>query len=309
MGCSVTVIDDLSSGRWENLSHLREDPRLKLIISSAGDSALLEREVPRVQFVYHLASSVGVKMIMDRAVRTVENIFQTTDVVLAACAKYRRPVLVTSTSEVYGKSTQIPFQEDSDVVMGATSKRRWAYACAKALDEFLGLAYYHEQHLPVYIVRLFNTVGPRQTGRYGMVLPTFLEQALARKPITVYGDGTQRRCFCSVHDVVDALLRFLDVLNCEGKVINIGTQQEITILELACKVKELTKSDSKIEFVPYEKAYGTGFDDMERRVPDIIRAATPLGWQPVRTLEHIIMGMITALPDIERTPAFAAAAS
>lgn len=309
LGYSVTVIDDLSSGRWENLSHLRDNPRLKLIISSAADTELLEREVPRVQFVYHLASSVGVKMIMDRAVRTVENIFQTTDAVFGVCAKYRRPVLLTSTSEVYGKSEELPFREESDVVMGATSKRRWAYACAKALDEFLALAYYHEQHLPVYVVRLFNTVGPRQTGQYGMVLPTFLDQALARKPITVYGDGSQQRCFCSVHDVVDALVRFLDGANCEGKVINIGSQNEISILDLARRVKTLTGSDSDIQFIPYEKAYGSGFDDMERRVPDITRAATLLGWRPVRTLDDIIASMMNALPEAEQMPAFTAAAS
>jgi UDP-glucose 4-epimerase len=228
---------------------------------------------------------------MERPVETVQNIFQTTDAVLNVCSRYRRPTLITSTSEVYGKSDQIPFKEDSDVVMGATAKRRWAYACAKALDEFLALAHYHETNLPVYIVRLFNTVGPRQSGRYGMVLPSLLAQAMAGEPMTVYGEGTQSRCFCSVHDVVNALLRFLDSPQAQGTVINIGSQEEWSIMDLALRIKKLTGSSSKVVLVPYEQAYGPGFDDMKRRVPDISRAQELLGWRPSRNLDDIILEM------------------
>jgi UDP-glucose 4-epimerase len=224
-------------------------------------------------------------------VQTVQNIFQTTDAVLNLCSKYRRPVLITSTSEVYGKSNEIPFKEDADVVMGATSKRRWAYACAKALDEFLALAHYYETNLPVVIVRLFNTVGPRQTGRYGMVLPSLLHQAMAGQPMTVYGEGTQTRCFCSVHDVVDALIRFLGCPAAEGQVVNLGSQEEVTILDLARRIKHLTNSTSEIVLVPYEHAYGPGFDDMKRRVPDITRAEELLGWKPSHSLDEIISEM------------------
>jgi UDP-glucose 4-epimerase len=284
----VTVIDDLSTGSWRNLDHLSHDKRLRVIVASAGDPKLLEKEVPRHDFVYHLASAVGVRLIIDQPVQTVQNIVQTTEVVMQMCSKYRRPVVVTSTSEVYGKSEAIPFREDADVVMGATSKRRWAYACAKALDEFLVLAHSYETNLPVFIVRLFNTVGPRQTGRYGMVVPNLIEQALSGKPMTVFGSGRQSRCFCSVHDVVDALTRFLERPEAAGKVINIGTREEITIMALAHQIKQLTGSVSDIVLIPYEQAYGQGFDDMMRRVPDLTRAKELLGWAPKRTLNDIV---------------------
>lgn len=290
---AVTVIDDLSTGRWSNLDHL-SDKRLRVIVASAADVKLLEKEVPRHDFVYHLASAVGVKLIIDRPVQTVRNIVQTTETVMEMCSKYRRPVLLTSTSEVYGKSDSIPFREDSDVVMGATSKRRWAYACAKALDEFLVLAHSYETNLPVFIVRLFNTVGPRQTGRYGMVVPTLIEQALSGGPMTVYGSGQQSRCFCSVHDVVDALARFLESPGAAGMVVNIGTQEEITILGLAELIKQLTGSRSEIALIPYDKAYGPGFDDMPRRMPDLTRAYELLGWKPARTLRDIIIEIASA---------------
>jgi UDP-glucose 4-epimerase len=285
---AVTVIDDLSTGAWSNLDHLSSNKHLRVIVASASDRKLLEKEIPRHDFVYHLASAVGVKLIIERPVETVRNIVQTTESVMEVASKYRRPVLVTSTSEVYGKSDSIPFREDSDVVMGATAKRRWAYACAKALDEFLVLAHFYETNLPVFIVRLFNTVGPRQTGRYGMVLPTLVEQALSGNPMTVYGSGKQSRCFCSVHDVVDALTRFLECSGAAGKVINIGTKEEITILALAEKIKYLTRSTSPIILIPYDKAYGPGFDDMPRRVPDLTRAHELLGWAPRSTLGEII---------------------
>jgi UDP-glucose 4-epimerase len=290
-GSRVTIIDDLSTGRWENLDHLKGSSNLKVIISSAADTALLEREVPRHHFVYHLASSVGVKLIIDQPVQTVQNIFQTTEAVFEVCSKYRRPVLMTSTSEVYGKSENIPFQEDADIVMGATSKRRWSYACAKALDEFLALAHFYETNLPVFVVRLFNTVGPRQASRYGMVLPNLLEQALAGRPMTVYGSGSQSRCFCSVHDIIEALTKFPDRPEASGTVINLGTQEEISITGLAQRIKKLTNSPSEIVYVPYQEAYGPGFDDMKRRVPDITRAGKLLDWRPSRTLDQIITEM------------------
>ena len=302
----VTVIDDLSTGNWRNVDHLSTDRRLRVIVASAADSKLLAREIPRHDFIYHLASAVGVRLIIERPVETVRNIVQSTETVMDICSRYRRPVLLTSTSEVYGKSDSFPFCEDSDVVMGATSKRRWAYACAKALDEFLVLAHWYETNLPVFIVRLFNTVGPRQTGRYGMVLPTLIEQALSGKPMTVYGSGQQSRCFCSVHDVVDALIRFLECPWAAGKVINIGTQEEVTILELAEQVKCLTGSNSRIELIPYDHAYGPGFDDMPRRLPDLQRAGELLGWAPKRTLRDIILEIAATLHTVEEIVATAA---
>jgi UDP-glucose 4-epimerase len=298
---AVTVIDNLSTGSWSNLDHLSHNKRLRVIVASADDKRLLEKEVPRHDFVYHLASAVGVKLIIEQPVQTVQNIVETTEAVMNACSKYRRPVLLTSTSEVYGKSEAIPFREDSDIVMGATSKRRWAYACAKALDEFLVLAHFYETNLPVFIVRLFNTVGPRQTGRYGMVLPSLVGQALSGKPISVYGSGRQSRCFCSVHDVVNALTRFLESPGAAGKVINIGSEEETTILGLAEKIKQLTGSRSEIVLIPYEQAYGPGFDDMMRRVPDLTRAYEQLGWAPKRRLNDIITEIASTIaPKEER---------
>jgi UDP-glucose 4-epimerase len=287
-GRSVTVIDDLSSGRWANIDHLKDRPGFRAIVASATEHDLVADEVSRHDLVYHLASAVGVKLIIDQPVRTVETIFHATDVVLNACARFRRPVLITSSSEVYGKSVHVPFREDSDVVMGPTEKRRWAYACAKALDEFLALAHHYQSLLPVYIVRLFNTVGPRQTGQYGMVLPSFIRQALAGQVLTVYGDGSQRRCFCSVHDVVDGLLRLPRAETAAGKVVNLGTQDEISIQNLAELVLDVCRSRSPIELVPYEQAYGAGFDDMMRRVPDTSRAAELIGWNPTWKLRDII---------------------
>jgi UDP-glucose 4-epimerase len=288
-GKSVTVIDNLSTGRWSNIDHLKTNPNFRVIIASADDRELLGQEVPRHDMVYHLASAVGVKLIMDAPVQTVETIFHTTDVVLKTCSRYRRPVLLTSTSEVYGKSQSIPFGEDDDVVMGSTEKRRWAYACAKALDEFLVLAHYYETSLPVYIARLFNTVGPRQTAQYGMVLPTFVGQALSGRPITVYGDGTQRRCFGSVFDVVQGLIRLPNSTEAQGQVVNLGSQEEISISGLAKRVIELCDSSSEIEYIPYDKAYGPGFDDMARRIPDVTRAQKYIGWKPEFNTDQIIM--------------------
>src|SRR5215211_2259734 len=287
-GCRVTIIDDLSTGRWSNVDHLNGDPDFRVIITSAADHDLLEQEVPKHDVVYHLASAVGVKLIVEEPVKTVETIFNSTDLVLKACSKYRRPVLITSTSEVYGRSQMIPFREDEDVVMGPTEKRRWAYACAKALDEFVGLAHFYETNLPVFIVRLFNTVGPRQVSQYGMVLPSFVRQALEGKPMTVYGDGGQQRCFCSVHDVVEGLIRLPRVSSAAGKVVNLGSQEEVSILALAQRVRDVLHSDSEIVYVPYEKAYGPGFDDMRRRIPDLARAKNMIGWAPKHSIEDTI---------------------
>ena len=287
-GHQVTVIDDLSTGRWENIAALESHPNFRVIIASVDDERLVHDEVLKARFVYHLASAVGVKLIIEKPVETVQRIVRGTDIVMTACSKYRRPVLLTSTSEVYGKSEKIPFCEDDDIVMGATSKRRWAYACAKSLDEFLVLAHFYQTSLPVYIVRLFNTVGPRQASQYGMVLPRFVDAALDDQPVRVYGTGEQTRCFCSVFDVIRALVAISDCPAAVGKVVNVGSNEEVTMTELAQRVITLSGSKSTIEYVPYEKAYGPGFDDMQRRVPNIDRANELFGWQPEYKLDDII---------------------
>jgi len=287
-GDRLTVIDDLSTGRWSNIEHLESHPNFRAIIASVDDQKLMNDEIPKHDFVFHLASAVGVQLIIDRPVETVQRIVRTTDTIMDACARFRKPMLLTSTSEVYGKSENVPFSEESDTVMGPTSKRRWAYACAKALDEFLVLAHYHQTSLPVYLVRLFNTVGPRQSGQYGMVLPRFIEAARKNAPIQVFGDGTQRRCFCSVFDVVDGLLAISKCPQAIGQVVNLGSSEEISISDLARKIITILGSSSTIEYVPYELAYGPGFDDMMRRIPDLGRAQELIGWLPKYDLEQII---------------------
>ena len=291
-GEQVTVLDDLSTGTYQNLEGLEDGDRLRLIVDSVNNADLVDQCVREAKFVYHLASAVGVRLIIDQPVRTIESIVGGTQTVLKSCARYRRPFLLTSTSEVYGKGSKVPFSENDDTVMGPTCTRRWSYACAKALDEFLALAYWVENRLPVTIVRLFNTVGPRQTGQYGMVVPNFVTQALAGKPITVYGDGTQSRCFTHVADVVGALLALKDCPAARGEVINIGNDREITIRGLAEAVKKLTGSDSSIVTIPYEQAYGAGFDDMHRRVPDLAKARRLFGYAPKRDLETILRDVI-----------------
>lgn len=287
-GREVTIIDDLSTGRWQNIAHRARDPRLRVIIASASDERLMDEEIRGHDLVYHLASAVGVKLIMQQPVKVIETIVHTTEVVLRYCSRYRRPVVLTSTSEIYGKSTEVPFRESADVVMGATEKRRWAYACAKALDEFLAKAHYYETSLPVFIVRLFNTVGPRQTGHYGMVVPSFVRQALDGRPLTVYGSGQQKRCFCSALDVVVGLTRLPEVEEAIGTVINLGSQNEISIENLARRVIEVTGSSSETCYIPYEEAYGEGFDDMFQRIPDLERAKKLLGWAPRYGVDDII---------------------
>lgn len=288
----VLILDDLSTGRYENIEPIDDSQDCRLIVANVTNRRIVEECVKEADIVFHLASAVGVRKIIQEPVRTIESIVRGTDTVLEACACYRRPVLLTSTSEVYGRKTDIPFSEDDDCVMGATSKRRWSYACSKALDEFLALAYWYESRLPVYIVRLFNTVGPRQTGQYGMVVPTFVRQALRGEPITVYGDGEQSRCFGHVKDVVEGLAKIVHCSNARGQVVNLGTNEEVTILQLANRVKHLTGSDAEIRFVPYEEAYGAGFDDMRRRVPALTKAHDLIGYKPSHDLDSILSDVI-----------------
>ncbi|MDR1484309.1 MAG: GDP-mannose 4,6-dehydratase [Planctomycetaceae bacterium] len=287
-GDFVTVIDDLSTGCWNNISSFESNVNFRTIIASADERLLIESEVPKHDFVYHLASAVGVKLIIDRPVETVQRIVRTTDALVDVCMRYRVPLLVTSTSEVYGKSDCVPFKEDNDITIGATSKRRWAYASAKMLDEFLVLAHYYQTGLPVFIVRLFNTVGPGQTGQYGMVVPRFIESAMRGMPLEIYGDGEQRRCFCSVFDVIGALLRFDSSPEAIGQVINLGSNEEISIRQLAERIISITNSKSGLKFISYEEAYGVGFDDMRRRIPDLSKARRILNWQPTTKLNEII---------------------
>jgi UDP-glucose 4-epimerase len=248
----------------------------------------MEELIRETDRVFHMASAVGVKLIMERPVKTIETIFRGTDVVLGFCSRYRKRVLIPSTSEVYGKGISVPFKEEDDLLTGATDKHRWAYACAKTLDEFLALAHWKETRLPVVVVRLFNTVGPRQTGQYGMVVPRFVKAALKNEPIQVHGDGTQARCFGHVSDVVEGLVKTLETPTCFGQVINLGNNEEVTIKGLAETAIEMTGSESEIQFIPYEEAYGEGFEDMRRRVPSLEKARRLIGYQPTRTLEDII---------------------
>jgi UDP-glucose 4-epimerase len=287
-GHSVLVIDDLSTGSLENIAHLTGRPDVEIVIDTVMNEPLMADLVARVDVVFHLAAAVGVKLIVEAPVRTIETNVHGTEIVLQAASTHRTPVVVFSTSEVYGKSTAVPFREDADLVMGPTPKHRWAYACSKALDEFLALAYARERSLPVVVVRLFNTVGPRQTGRYGMVIPTFVRQALTGAPITVYGDGRQMRSFTYVGDVVGGLMRLAAEPRAFGQVFNIGHTQETTILDLAHRVRTIAGSQSEIVLVPYDEAYQEGFEDMPRRVPDLAKIAQLIGYQPTVDLDGIL---------------------
>lgn len=291
-GHSVLVLDDLSTGRYENVAHLEPNPAFELRVASVTDPTIVERCVIDSQAVFHLASAVGVKLVVEQPVKTIETIVTGTDMVLRACARYRRPFLLTSTSEVYGKASKVPFSENDDCLMGPTTTRRWAYACAKALDEFLALAHWHETRLPVVVARLFNTVGPRQTGRYGMVIPRFVAQGLAGTPITVYGDGTQTRCFAHVADVVEGLARLIREPKALGQVFNLGNDQEISILDLAERVRRATGSRADIKHVPYSEAYTAGFEDMHRRVPDLAKARALIDYRPSRGLDRALADVI-----------------
>jgi UDP-glucose 4-epimerase len=285
-GWRVAIIDDLSTGSFENIAHLKTSHNFNYLIDTVFNQPVVSELIDCADFVFHLAAAVGVRFIVESPVHTIETNVHGTETVLKAAAKKRKPVMITSTSEVYGKSNAIPFREDTDLVLGSTAKARWSYACSKALDEFLGLAYWREKGVPVTIVRLFNTVGPRQTGRYGMVLPTFVQQAVMNEPITVYGTGDQSRCFGYVSDVVDAMVA-LAKKGAPGEIVNIGNDQETTIRDLAKLVKERSGSCSVIRFLPYESVYGSGFEDMQRRVPSLEKLERLVGFRPRTPIEVI----------------------
>ncbi len=316
-GHTVTIVDDLSTGRFENIAHLTGHPRFRFAIDTITNEVVMDRLASECDVIFHLAAAVGVRLIVEQPVHTIETNVMATEVVLKTALRYRAKVLLASTSEVYGKGNRVPFREDDDVVLGPTSRSRWAYAASKMVDEFLGLAYYREKGLPVVVFRLFNTVGPRQTGRYGMVIPRFVSQALRGEPLTVYGDGQQSRCFLHVSDAVDAILRLAASEAAVGKVFNIGSTQEISILDLARRVITSTERyqrwrmkstppageilqseqqiDARIVFVPYEEAYAEGFEDMARRVPDISRICETAGWQPAHSLDDTLDDVIAAI--------------
>jgi UDP-glucose 4-epimerase len=291
-GDEVLVLDNLSTGSIDNIAHLKGRRGFEYFVDSVENEPLLAELIDRSDVVFHFAAAVGVKLIVEQPVHTIETNVHGTEVVLKHANKKKKLVVIASTSEVYGKSEDVPFREDSDLVMGPTPKHRWAYACSKAIDEFLALAYWKERKLPVLIVRFFNTVGPRQTGQYGMVIPNFVRQALAGEPITVFGDGKQSRSFTHVTDVVGALLKLVDEPRAIGQVVNIGNTQEITIEQLARRVRELSGSSSPIKYIPYDEAYEAGFEDMPRRVPDLSKIEGLVGYKPEHSLDDILNQVI-----------------
>jgi UDP-glucose 4-epimerase len=301
-GANVHVLDDLSTGSIENLRHLKSRPKFEYTIDTVANASLVAELVDAADVVFHLAAAVGVQLIVESPVRTIETNVHCTEVVLAQASKKKKPVFIASTSEVYGKSADLPYREDGDLTLGSTVKGRWSYACSKALDEFLAIAHWKERKLPTVIGRLFNTVGPRQTGRYGMVIPNFVTQALAERPITVYGDGTQRRCFCHVADVVRALADLMERDDVYGEVFNIGSSEETEIGQLAHRVLEATGSSSEVTLVPYDVAYEEGFEDMQRRIPDTTKIRERIGWEPTKSLDQILADVI----DEHRAGAYAA---
>ena len=292
-GHQVVVLDNMATGHARNLAAVEQDPQLKIVLGSVMDELLVDELVEQSDTVIHLAAAVGVKLIVESPVRTIETNVRGTEVVLAAASRHRKRMLITSTSEVYGVSDQVPFREDGNLVMGATNKGRWSYACSKAIDEFLALAYFRERQLPVTVVRLFNTVGPRQTGRYGMVVPTLVAQALAGRPLTVFGNGQQSRCFGYVGDVIKVLLALMDHPQAPGEVFNVGSTEEVTITQLAERVLSLTGASSGILYIPYSEAYEEGFEDMPRRVPDISKLRSFLGFTPRTPLDDILRAVIS----------------
>ena len=291
-GDRVFVIDDLSTGNIENILPLKTNPNFHYTIDTIMNVPATAELVDRCDVIFHLAAAVGVRLIVESPVRTIETNIRGTEIILELAEKKKKKVMITSTSEVYGKAKKFPFSEEDDLVLGPTHKGRWSYACSKAIDEFLSLAYWHEKGLPVIVARLFNTVGPRQSGRYGMVLPTFVKQALLGEHITVFGDGSQSRCFTHVTDVTGALYNLSQTEEGIGKVFNIGSDTEITISELAKKVKVMTASQSEIQLVPYEEAYQEGFEDMPRRVPDISRIQQLIDYRPTYSIDEIIQSVI-----------------
>ena len=294
-GDEVYVLDDLSTGSIDNIAHLKSNPKFHYTIDTVTNEPLLAEMIDRCDTVVHLAAAVGVKLIVESPVRTIETNVHGTEVVLKVANKKKKLVLIASTSEVYGKSAKVPFSEDDDLVLGPTSKHRWAYACSKMIDEFLALAYWKERKLPVIVVRLFNTVGPRQTGQYGMVVPNFVRQAMTNVPITVFGDGTQSRSFTYVGDVVRAMVALINEPRAIGQVFNIGNGNEITIRDLALRIKQMTGSTSEIVTIPYDQAYEAGFEDMPRRVPDISKIRALVGYEPAVELDEILTRIVTSL--------------
>jgi len=292
LGDEVYIIDDLSTGSVANIQHLKLHPQFTYHIDTVCNTHLMAELVDLCDLIYHMAAAVGVRLILDSPVRTIETNIRCTEIVLSLAAIKRKRVLIASSSEVYGKKDQVPFREDDDLVLGATRKARWSYACSKAIDEFLAIAYWKEQKVPTVIARLFNTVGPRQTGRYGMVIPNFVTQALTGADIRVFGDGTQSRCFTHVSDAVDALVDIAAHPDANGEVYNVGGNHEITILDLAKKIKKMTGSDSRIVLVPYSTAYEEGFEDMQRRVPDITKLHELTGYTPKVSLEESLASII-----------------
>jgi len=291
-GDEVFAIDDLSTGSIENIRHLKGNSRFHYTIDNVHNYPVLAELVDQCDVIFHLAAAVGVKLIVESPVRTIETNVRGTEVVLSAANKKKKKVLIASSSEVYGLSDQVPFREDGNLVLGATTKGRWSYACSKAIDEFLALAYWREKKLPTVIVRLFNTVGPRQTGQYGMVVPTFVKQALSGRPVTVYGNGEQTRCFAYVGDVVNDLIALMNHRDAVGEVFNVGSNEEVSITQLAHRVLELTNSSSEIVYVPYDEAYEEGFEDMPRRVPDISKVSGLIGFRPNTSLDGILQQVI-----------------
>ncbi|MEK6320334.1 MAG: GDP-mannose 4,6-dehydratase [Acidobacteriota bacterium] len=291
-GDEVHLLDDLSTGSIENIVLIKNHPNLTYHIDTIRNYRLTAELVDNCDIVYHLAAAVGVRLIVESPVSTIETNIRGTDIVLSLAAKKRKRVVITSTSEVYGKRNRVPFSEDDDLVMGPTNKGRWSYACSKAIDEFLAIAYWKEKRVPTVIARLFNTVGPRQTGRYGMVIPNFVQQALTGQDITVYGDGTQTRCFTHVSDVIGALIAIAEHPQAVGEVYNIGSDHEISMLELAERIKHLTESASNIVFLPYDEAYEAGFEDMMRRVPDISKIRALIGYKPKVDLDAMLTSII-----------------
>jgi len=307
-GVPVTVIDDLSTGSFANIAHLVGHPNFRFAIETITNAVVLDRLASECDVIIHLAAAVGVQLIIDRPVHTIETNVMGTEAVLKAALRYRAKVLIASTSEVYGKGNRVPFTEDDDVVLGPTSRHRWAYAASKMVDEFLALAYHRERGLPVVIFRLFNTVGPRQTGRYGMVIPRFVQQALGSQPLTVYGDGRQSRCFCDVADVVRAIAALAQSEAAVGQVFNVGSTEEVTILDLAQRVLTQVHGptvdwQSQIALVPYAEAFAAGFEDMQRRAPDTARIRAAIGWQPQVTLEATLQRVIAFYQSQASAPA------
>lgn len=294
-GKQVTILDDLSTGRFENIAHLVEHPRFRFAIDSITNPIVLDRLASECQIIVHLAAAVGVQLVVEHPVQTIETNISGTEAVLQTATRYRAKVFIASTSEVYGKGNHVPFREDDDVVLGPTSRSRWSYAASKMVDEFLALAYHREYGLPTVVARFFNTVGPRQSGRYGMVVPRFVSQAIRGEPLTVYGDGKQSRCFCDVSDTVRAITGLIAHPDAVGRVFNVGSTEEITIMELAKRVKTSTGSHSPIQLIPYSEAYAPGFEDMRRRVPDTTRIEQLLDWQPRLSLDDTLQRVYASL--------------